>query len=366
MIDANAIFGKFNSDIAWIKDKAALIVRYGSRAYGTNVPSSDEDFKGLAIPPIEYFLGSQKRFEQAELKEPDTVIYEIRKFFNLAAAANPSILEVLFVDPSDHILVSPVGRTILDNRDLFLSKRVKHTYSGYAISQLKRIKLHRRHILNPPKAPPTRKEMGLPEHTLIPADQLMAVSAEIQKQLDRMNFDFMEELSEPVKIAVRNTMSEMLAELKITSDDQWMGTARKIGLTENFIELMQKERAYLGKKREWDQYQDWKRTRNKERYAMEEKFGVDLKHAYHLVRLMRMAREILETGKVIVKRPDREELLAIRNGAWTYEQIVSFAEKEDQALQKVYEDCTILPKIPDLEAIDALCIRLVEQSLEKR
>jgi len=46
--------------------------------------------------------------------------------------------------------------------------------------------------------------------------------------------------------------------------------------------------------------------------VLEAKFGFDTKHAMHLIRLLRMAREILETGVVHVKRPDAEELSAIR------------------------------------------------------
>ena len=132
----------------------------------------------------------------------------------------------------------------------------------------------------------------------------MAATAEIQKELDKFQFDFMETLDEPTKIAVQGAMSQMLAELKITAEDHWMATARKIGLSDNFIEIMQKERQYTGAKREWDQYQNWKKTRNSARAELEEKYGYDTKHAYHLVRLIRMCRETLITGLVTVKRPD--------------------------------------------------------------
>lgn len=358
-------YEKFNKDLTWIRDSTIYLVRHGSHAYNTNIATSDEDFKGVAIPTKEYYLGSQKRFEQAELKDPDTAIFEIRKFFNLAAACNPNIIEVLFVDPTDVIYVDSIGEEILSNRDKFLSKRIKHTFTGYAVSQLKRIKLHRRWLLNPAKVPPSRKEMGLPEHTLIPQDQLMAAEAEVQKELDRFQLDFMEELSEPMKISVRNVMSEMLAELKINSETQWVGAARKVGLDDNFIELMQKERTYKNLKTEFEQYQNWKATRNKARFELEEKYGYDTKHAYHLVRLIRMCREIMETGKVIVKRPDREELLSIRNGTWSYDQLIEFAESEDKALQKVYAESVILPKIPDFQYLDNLCIKLIERSLSK-
>jgi len=342
-----------------------LLVRHGSHAYGTNTETSDEDFKGVAIPPKEYFFSYSKRFEQAELKapDPDAVIYDIRKFFTLAAGCNPNIIEVLHTDPSDHLVVTPIGQRILDNKDAFLSKRIKHTFLGYSVSQLKRIKTHKRWIMDPPKAPPTRADLGLPEQTLIPQDQLTAAFAEVQKELDRMGFDFMENLEESTKIEVKNSMATMLAEMKITSDEQFGAAARKIGLTDNFIELMQKERQYRSAKQEWDQYQNWKKTRNAKRSALEEKYGYDTKHAYHLVRLIRMCREVLLTGKVIVKRPDREELLAIRNGAWTYEQLIEFAEREDLALNELYNSTNVLPKTPDQDKLDQLCIELIEEAI---
>jgi len=354
---------KQSSHLSWMRDGVIYLTLYGSKAYGTDTPTSDEDYKGVAIPPKQYFYGFQHKFEQAELKEPDTVIYDIRKFFNLASNANPSIIETLYTDDKDRVLVSPIGEILLANRDRFLSKRVRYTFAGYSRSQLNRIQLHRRYLLNPPTHFPTRKEFGLPEETLIPADQLIAAEAEIKKELEKYQFDFLGELSEPMKIMIRNSMSDILTDLKISKDDQWLAASRKVGFNDNFIEFMKKERAYKNLKTEWDNFQTWKKNRNVKRAADEAKFGYDAKHAYHLIRLMRMCREILTTGKVIVKRPDREELLAIRNGAWSYEQIVEFAEREDKDLQLVYETSNVLPKTPDIKFLDNLCVELVARQL---
>jgi hypothetical protein len=361
------LMAKRSQNISWITDRTILLVRHGSHAYGTNTDTSDEDFKGVTIPPKEYFFSSFKRFEQAELKapDPDAVVYDVRKFINLASDCNPNIIEVLHTSDDDHFVVSPLGRTLLENKDIFLSKKIKHTFTGYAVSQLHRIKLHRRWLLNPPTELPTRESLGLPKQPEIPKDQLLAAQAEIQKELDRFQFDFMEGLEESAKINIRSVMSDMLGELKITSDEHWMAAARKIGLNDNFVEIMQKERAYVNSKKEWDKYQEWRKNRNEKRAALEAKFGYDTKHAYHLVRLIRMCREILTTGKVIVKRPDREELLAIRNGAWTYDRLIEFADTEDAQLNELYNSCKILPHSPDREKIDKLCINLIEQSLIK-
>lgn len=358
------LFHKFTKDISWISDKTIYLVRHGSLAYGTNIQGSDEDLRGICIPTKQYYLGAVSQFEQAEMQEPDITVFELGKFIRLASDCNPNCLEILFVDPTDIIHIDKLGEKLLSNRELFLSKRVKHTMTGYAVSQLKRIKLHRAYCLNPPHKHPTRTELGLPEKTLIQQDQLLAATAEIQKELDKYQFDFIEGLDEPTKIGIRNTMSNMLAELKITTNDLWMSSARKIGISDNFIHLMQLEKQYTSAKREWDQYQNWKENRNVKRAAMEEKYGYDCKHAYHLVRLIRMCKEILTTGKVLVKRPDREELIAIRNGAWSYDQLIEFADSEEQELNELYNSCSILPNYPDKIKLDKLCIELVEASLE--
>jgi hypothetical protein len=207
--------------------------------------------------------------------------------------------------------------------------------------------------------------MGLPEQSLISQDQLLAAAAEVQKELDRFQFDFIEGLDEASKIGIRNTMAEMLSELKITTEDQWMAAERKIGLSDNFIEAMQLERRYSNAKLEWDQYQGWKKNRNVTRSALEEKHGYDTKHASHLVRLIRMCQEVLTVGKVIVKRPDYEELLAIRNGAWSYDKLIEFAETSNNSLNELYMTTMALPQFPNTEKLDELCTKLVEQFLFK-
>jgi hypothetical protein len=77
---------------------------------------------------------------------------------------------------------------------------------------------------------------------------------------------------------------------------------------------------------------------------------------------MTMCREILQNGKVIVKRPDAPFLLSIRNGAWSYEQLVDWAQKQDNELTALMR-CSILPKSPDMNKLDKLCIELMEEAL---
>lgn len=355
MFTTNKNVIQYNGNLGWLRDRTILYCRHGSHAYGLNIETSDEDFKGVAIPPPQYRNGFLNTFEQAESKVPDTVIFDIRKFFKLAADCNPNIIEVLWCEP---LYSHFVGDQLQENRGLFLSQKAKHTFSGYAMSQLKRIRGHYRWIKDPPQTPPTRESLGLPPETVVPADQLAAVNALIADKLSEWNVDWLGDLSPDARIAVQDRMAAVLAEVKMGDDEVWRSAGRQIGLSENFIEIMAKERVYATRKREWGQYQNWKATRNPQRAVLEEKFGYDTKHAMHLVRLLRMCREIVERGEVNVRRPDREELLAIRAGSRSYEDLVTWAEGQDAEISVLLARSP-LPKSPDREALDKLCCELI-------
>ena len=81
----------YHGALTWVPQRTIFLTRAGSHAYGLATPESDLDLRGIVIPPKGYFLGFWHRFEQAESTDPDLVIYDIRKFFHLAAACNPSI-----------------------------------------------------------------------------------------------------------------------------------------------------------------------------------------------------------------------------------------------------------------------------------
>ncbi len=88
------------------------------------------------------------------------------------------------------------------------------------------------------------------------------------------------------------------------------------------------------------------------------------KHAMHLARLLLMGQEILESGQVIVKRPDAANLLAIRNGAWTYDYLVSWAEEQMKRVEEAAKTSP-LPRFPDRKKINALCMDIVQRGLDK-
>jgi predicted nucleotidyltransferase len=274
-------------------------------------------------------------------------------------------LESLFCRKEDVLFSTEEGRLLRENKALFLSKKIKFTLSGYAIAQLKRIVHHRAWLLNPPTKLPVRADFGLPERTLIPADQIAAANAVIKKQLDSWEPDLSCVSDDSMRIQImekiNTTMSEVLAGTTMAMEDErqrrWHAAVVATGLPENLIHQLERERQYQSQKSNWDSYVNWKNTRNPARAALEEKFGYDCKHGAHLVRLMRMAEEVLTTGQVNVWRGgiDRDELLFIRNGGWNFDRLQQFAADMDQKLEALYkENPAKLPHSADRNGVNKL------------
>jgi len=290
----------------------------GSHAYGLSTLESDEDYRGILIPPIEFFLSPFKHIEQYESRNPDRCIFEIRKFIKLAADNNPNVLEILFVDEKFIKTMTKEGKKIRDIRDMFLSAKCKFSYSGYAVSQLKRIKRHRKWLLNPIEIKPQRIDFGLPE----------------KKFLNREQLGYWESLEEDGYI-----------------------------FPNKLIDLFNKEREYSGAVREYKEYQDWKKNRNPKRAELERKYGFDTKHGRHLVRLMIQGREILLTGKLTVDVGGSVEIKKVSNGEWGYDYLVKWAEDFDSELEEIYQSKKYaVPSKSNRKKIEGI----IEDMLEER
>jgi uncharacterized protein len=323
---------------------------HGSTAYNLARAGSDVDLKGIVVGPRQWYFGIEPAPEQVDLS-PDHVRYELRKFMRLAVDANPTVIELLFTSPEHHRCVTPSGALLLQHRDAFLSKRIADRFSGYALAQLKRIRSHRSYLLTPPSHAPSRAEFDLPERTVIPADQLAAAESLLaQGDLEGSQSGL------PVgKGPTGGTRSE--AEMGPTRSE--LGA----DASPNFLELLARERRYKSALKGWQSYQTWLRTRNPKRSELEAKFGYDTKHAMHLVRLQRMAIETLTTGSVNVTRSDREELLAIRDGALSFDQLETQTDDVDHQLRAAAAAST-LPEVPNEDFINNLCISIIETELQ--
>ena len=380
-----------------VVDRTVLLVIGGSRAHGLCQPDSDVDVMGACIPPAASVLGLFERFEQVDdpaslaplarwltpeeraVGEIEGAVYDARKVLRLATEANPNILDLLFCRDAEVRHATPLGEELRDFRGAFVTQKAQATFAGYAHAQLKRIRNHRSWLLDPPKAAPTRAKFGLPEVSVAPRSQRDAAEAAIRKQLDRWRLD-LEGLDEAQKIRVREAMEATLTDIAAglgftgTSDDLgWSAAARTVGLDDNLIEALRAERAFRSAQQQFTNHQRWLRERNPRRAALEARYGYDTKHGSHLVRLLRMATEILQTGQVHVWRgpssegpADHAELRAIRDGAWSFDALVTWADEQTATLRDlVNQGGSPIPAAPDRAAIDAFAQSWVARALQR-
>lgn len=122
---------------AGLYDRVIYRCVIGSRAYGLDHDESDTDRRGVYLPPASLHWSLYGVPEQLENDETQEVYWELQKFMVLALKANPNVLECLYSPIVEN--VTPLGEELLAMRDVFLSKLVFQTYSGYVASQFKKM-----------------------------------------------------------------------------------------------------------------------------------------------------------------------------------------------------------------------------------
>jgi uncharacterized protein len=111
----------------------------GSKAFGLDSEDSDDDLRGIYLPPARLQWSLRRLPEQLEFadQERDEVYWELEKFLRLALKANPSVLETLWTPLV--LLADETAQELRAIRQAFLSKHVYKTYSGYVLSQFRRM-----------------------------------------------------------------------------------------------------------------------------------------------------------------------------------------------------------------------------------
>lgn len=109
----------------------------GSQAYGLATDASDVDRRGCYLPPAELHWSLYGIPEQLECEETQEAYWEIQKFLVLALKSNPNVLECLYTPLVEK--TTPLADELLQIRSHFLSKLVFQTYSGYVMSQFKKM-----------------------------------------------------------------------------------------------------------------------------------------------------------------------------------------------------------------------------------
>ena len=307
---------KYKKIIEPIKDRLCFLTIGGSRAYGTDLPTSDWDIRGVMLPTVEELIGLN-RVDQKLDEETDTCIYSFMKFVNLARDANPNVIELLGC--REYLIFNEVGEMLLDSVKHFLSKRCAVTFGGYATAQLRRIENALCH-----------DEFSIEGQNRHIMETMNATIAKLDERYDIFK-------NKQIVVTQKDEHLFINANFKDCRIDEFR---------EAFNSLLDIERTYnkLNKRND-------KKTPEKMN-----------KHIMHLVRLYLMCFDILEKGELNTFRQERDFLLEIRNGKFLkdgkltddfYPYLNSLKERLDNAVAE-----STLPAKPNFDALNKLVIEV--------
>lgn len=296
-----------------------LLAVTGSHGHGIANENSDIDLRGIALNSRkEILLGSD--FGHVVSETTDTTIYSLRKVLSLLSKCNPYIIEMLGCLPEHYLVLSDIGKQLINNRKRFLSKICIHTFGNYSTTLLRRLQGQTKEL--------TQKEM---EAFILKS----IVNAEYNFKNRYLPYD-----SDNIKLYIDS------------SDQTNLDEEVFVDINLNHYPL----RDYAGIISEMRSIvSSYDRLGKRNKQAIEhEKLG---KHMASLVQVYLVGLDILEKEDIITYRADeRELLLKIRAGEYLdadYKPTSDFYDilNEYEKRFEYAKENTSLPDLPDYEWI---------------
>lgn len=352
-----------------LEELRQIAYKYKAGSYSQNLyieGLSDVDFHGVYFTDFTKLIGLGNDYEEEISDERhDETYHEFGKWMTLLSKGNPNALESLFV-PEGMVVgdIHPAIREVLKNRDKFVSKEVVKSLSGYAFNQIKKARGLGKKIVNPVTERKdvldfcyTFKNQGsqpikefLAEHHL---DQRYCGVVNIPNmkdtygvyydwaayykfENDHISWDSRWETDFGIDYPTVTDRIERKEFFKYSGivypeDIEKSNEVRLSSIPKGerpICFMTYNKDAYTCHCREYKEYQEWVAKRNQKRYSKAVEAGYNQKNMCHCVRLLTMAKEISEgKGFNLWRTDDRDFLMGIKNGDYTYEYLIDYAEK---------------------------------------
>lgn len=381
----------------------------GSKAYGTFIEGkSDLDEVIIYMNPIEELLGLNY-FNQVNEDNNDTVGFEIGKFIHLLQKANPTVCEALWTPEDCVIYKHPVMDQLISIRDSFLTKKMKHSFGGYAIQQIRKASGTQKKM-NWEEQDVTRKtpldfvftphkqgsqpittwlaERGLKqEYCGLVAIPNMRYTYGLYYdyaqhcQFEKLDYkDYLklykilnegftwgagskEEYNEIVMDGqFKNSKYKGIIQDYETSNDISLSSTEKNA--KPLVTVMFNKDGYQQHCKVYKEYTHWLTNHNKARFVDVNSHGqtgskgkIDGKNMLHCVRLLRMSKEIATGQGLIMRRPDAEYLISIRHGEHDLDKLTQECEEILKENDNLFDNSS-LPDDVDREFMSNLLIQI--------
>jgi len=354
-----------------------LVIR-GSNAYGTNLPSSDIDYSGVFIQDINDILGNSY-VEQVNDNSNDVAIYEIRRFLQLLAKNNPTVLELLNTPEDCIIYKHPAFDQILENKDKFISKICADSFGGYAKAQISKAKGQNKKQ-NWEKDKVTRKSpldfcFFHKNSNSVPLVNFFLQNKFSQefvglskiphsKDVYAIFYDFgaaKSSLLQRIRSFILRTKPIGFRGIAFESSNDVRLSYIPLDCPKNYFigYCSYNKDAYTQHCKDYKSYTTWLVERNDNRWVDVRNHGqkIDGKNMMHCRRLMDMAREIAEGKGIIVRRENVQELIDIRLGKVDLQTLIDHVEKEIKEVDAIYKSSN-LPSEVDMKMVEDMLIKI--------
>jgi len=330
----------------------------GSRAYGTSTPSSDEDYRGIFVLPRDAYLSISEPVCQIADGRHNTTYFALKRFMELAAGANPNIIEMLYMPGDCRVYESPIMQKLLDNRSIFISKQAFASHINYATSQIKRAKGQNKFVNNPqPEEKPSEIDFcwfvpiqaGLDQFPYRPIalkDTGISLSRCSCAAMEHLTNAYrLYEYDSPTRGVFRN--GTIVCDSIPKSDE----VTRCVGLL--IYNREHHERAMRDHKNYWD----WRQNRNDSRWQSQQRGELDYdpKNMMHTYRLLLSGESIIKHGAPIVRFEGDQlrTLMRIRECQFSYDELIAMVDDKHREMADAMMHCQ-LPEYADRNQIDHL------------
>lgn len=313
-------------------EKIIYRIEHGSRMYGTATLSSDTDYKEVFVPSGRSILlqrikegrsyGPDK--DNSEKNKPgdiDTQCFAVSKLCKMLTGGDIIGCEMIFTPESSVLYKHPWYDEILENKQIFLSRKVDG-YVGYCRQQANKYGIR--------------------------GSRVAAIRGMIELLKDYQNSGarILSEIWEPITQyaeATEHCEIEMILNGSTRQEIPHMVCCGKKQPITNSIKIA------------LDCYQIVLDNYGHRALAAERNEGIDWKAISHACRVGEQAIELLLTHTITFPRPNAKELLVIKRGERPYNVVADYL---DQLLIQVEEASkfSILPEKADQDKIDELIL----------
>lgn len=284
---------------------------FGSHVYGTNLPTSDKDFKGVFIPDAQelvmqraakHIRNSTKKDDSKRntAEDVDDESFSFQTYMELIRQGQTVALDMLFTPERfycDDVPVSPRWMEIVDNRQHLIHKGT-NAFVGYTKAQAAKygLKGDRLAALN----------LFMDAMSSWDGKQELGV---YDSELHKLVFQAASKEAEIINIPTPNGSSGEMKDLPhLSLANKKVGYSCTVDYTRQVYKLALDKYGHRARLAETNDGIDWKAT-------------------MHAVRIAAEAKELLLTGTITFPRPEAELLIKIRTGRIPYKEVEELIEK---------------------------------------